>query len=138
MSNLSRLIIAYVVAIPLALALGFLVATPGTTSIATLGFVLFCLALPLLIQWHHALLVVFWNSAFMLGFLPGQPQLWLVLAVLSFGIAMLNNVLGLKTFLRAPELMKPVLCLLGVVLVTAWLRGGIGAKIFGGASYGGR
>jgi hypothetical protein len=138
MSNLSRLIIGYTVAIPLALALGFLVATPSTVSAATLGFVLFCLALPLFIQWHHAMLIISWNSAFMLGFLPGQPKLWLVLAVLSFGIAMLNHVLGLKTSLRAPELAKPLLLLLGVVLVTAWLRGGLGSKVLGGSSYGGR
>jgi hypothetical protein len=34
MRKLSRLIIAYIVAIPLALVLGFLVATPGAASMA--------------------------------------------------------------------------------------------------------
>jgi hypothetical protein len=138
MNNISRLVFAYVVAIPLALALGYLVATPDLASVAALGIVLFCLALPLIIQWHHALLIIFWNSAFMLGFLPGQPRLWLVMAALSFGVAAINHVLGLKTFLRAPELAKPILILLGVILLTAWIRGGIGIRILGGSSYGGK
>jgi O-antigen ligase len=138
MSRLSRLIIAYIVAIPLALVLGCLVATPGMASIVALGFVLCCLAAPLVIQWHHALLILGWNSAFILGFMPGQPRIWLVLAAVSFSIGALNHVLGFKSFLRAPELTKPLLFLLGVILVTAWFRGGIGTRVFGGAGFGGR
>jgi O-antigen ligase len=138
MSRLSRLIIAYIVAIPLALILGYLVAMPGMASVAALGFVLCCLAAPLVIQWHHALLILAWNSAFILGFLPGQPPLWLVLAVVSFGLGALNHVLGFKSFLRAPELTKPLLFLLGVILITAWIRGGIGTRVFGGSGFGGR
>ncbi len=138
MNSYSRLVIAYALAIPLALVLGCLVATPDMTNLALVGFVLFCLALPLVIQWHHALLIVFWNSAFMLGFFPGQPRLWLVLAALSFGVAVVNHVLGLKSFARVPELAKPLLFLLGVIMVTAWIRGGIGVRILGGSSYGGK
>jgi hypothetical protein len=138
MSKISRLVLGYAVAVPLALILGFLVATPDMASFAVLGFVLFCLAIPLVIQWHHTCLIVVWNSAFMLAFLPGEPRLWLVLAGLSFGLAVLNNVIGLQTFLRVPELTRPLLCLLGVVLVTAWFRGGLGSKVLGGSGYGGR
>jgi len=138
MSNLSRLVLAYIVAIPLALVLGYLVATPDTASVAALGFVLICLALPLFIQWNHALLIISWNSAFVVGFAPGQPQLWLVLAASSFGIALLNYVLGFKSFIRVPELLKPLVFLLVIILVTAWVRGGIGLKILGGSGYGGK
>jgi hypothetical protein len=138
MFNIHRILIAYAVAIPLALVLGYLVATPDLASVAALGLVLFCLALPLIIQWHHALLIVCWNSAFMIGFMPGQPRLWLLLAGLAFGIAAVNHVTGLKSFLRAPELTKPVLFLLGVVLVTAWFRGGLGSRVLGSSGYGGR
>src|SRR5580692_11590361 len=108
MSRFSRIVLAYFVAVPLALALGFLVATPNVASFAVVGFVLFCLAIPLVIQWHHALVILSWNSAFMLGFLPGQPRLWLVFAALSFGVTVLNHVIGLKPVLRAPELTKPL------------------------------
>jgi hypothetical protein len=138
MFNIHRLLIAYAVAIPLALVLGYLVATPDLTSVAVVAMVLFFLALPLVIQWHHALLIVAWNSAFMLGFMPGQPRLWLVLAGLAFGVAAVNHVTGLKSFLRAPELTKPVLFLLGVVVVTACFRGGVGSRVLGGSGYGGR
>jgi hypothetical protein len=138
MFNIHRILIAYAVAIPLALVLGYLVATPDMASVAALGLVLFCLALPLIIQWHHALLIVVWNSAFMLGFMPGQPRLWLIIAGLAFGVVAVNHVAGLKSFLRVPELTKPVLFLLGVVVITAWLRGGLGSRALGGSSYGGK
>ena len=138
MFNLSRLIVAYAVAIPLALVLGYLVATPDLASIAVVGFVLFFLALPLLLQWHHALLIFFWASAFNAFFLPGQPHFWLVFAALSFGVAALNHIMGHKTFLPAPELTKPVLLLAGIIIFTAWYRGGLGLRSLGGSHYGSR
>jgi hypothetical protein len=138
MNKFSRLLIAYLVAVPLALILGYLVATPDNASLAVLGFVLFFLALPLVIEWNHALLIVCWNSAFILGFLPGQPSLWLVVAALTFGIAALNHLTGLQSFVRAPALAKPILFLLAVIVATGWFRGGLGSKILGGAAYGGR
>jgi hypothetical protein len=138
MFNIHRVLIAYAVGIPLALVLGYLVATPDLASVAALGFVVFCLALPLVIQWHHALLIAAWNSAFILGFMPGQPLLWLVLAGLAFALAAVNHVTGLKSFLRAPELTKPILFLLAVVVVTARFRGGWGSRVLGGSGYGGR
>ncbi len=138
MFSIHRILIAYAIAIPLALVLGYWVATPDLASIAAVGFVLFCLALPLVIRWHHALLIVSWNSAFILGFMPGQPRLWLPLTGLAFGMAAVNHVSGLKSFLRAPQLTKPLLFLLGVVVVTAWFRGGVGIRALGGAGYGGK
>jgi len=138
MFHIHRILIAYAIAIPLALVLGYWVATPDLASVAAVGFVFFCLALPLVIRWHHALLLLSWNSAFILGFMPGQPRLWLLLAGLAFGMAAVNHVSGLKSFLRAPELTKPLLFLVAVVLVTAWFRGGLGSRVLGGSGYGGR
>jgi hypothetical protein len=135
MFSIHRILIAYAVAIPLALVLGYWVATPDLASVAAVGFVLFCLALPLVIRWHHALLIVCWNSAFILGFLPGQPRLWLVLSLLSFSMAAVNHVSGLKRFLRAPELTKPILFLFAVIMVTAWARGGLASRVLGGSGY---
>ncbi len=138
MLSIHRILIAYAVAIPLALALGYMVATPDMASIAAIGLVLFCLALPLVLRWHHALLIISWNSVFMLGFVPGRPMLWLLLAGLAFAVAAVNHVTGLKRLLRAPELTKPVLCLLVVVLLTARFRGGFGSRVLGGSGYGGK
>jgi hypothetical protein len=138
MLSIHRILIAYAVAVPLALMLGYMVATPDLASIAALGFVLFCLALPAVIRWHHVMLIVIWNSAFMVGFVPGQPRLWLLLAGLAFAMAAVNHVTGLKSFLRAPELTKPVLFLLAVIVVTARCRGGLGTRVLGGSGYGGK
>src|SRR5580692_4789510 len=131
MFKLHRVLIGYAVAIPLALFLGYLVATPDMTSVAVVGMVLSFLALPLIIQWNHALLIFFWNSAFIAGFLPGSLQLWTIFAVLTFGMGVVHKVMGHKNFIRAPELTKPILLLAAVVLLTAKLRGGLGMRVLG-------
>ncbi len=136
MLGLQRLLIIYAVAIPLALVLGFMVATPSTTSIAGVALVFFVLFLPLLLQWNHWLLIFFWNSAFIAGFLPGQVHLWLAFAALSLGIGLMDWVMGYRNFLRAPELTKPLLFLVAVVILTAKIRGGVGAQALGSASFG--
>lgn len=138
MFKFSRILIAYAIAVPLALLLGYLVVSPGNFTFAVIGMVLFFMALPLILKWHHILMIVFWNSAFDVGLLPGQPQLWMLLAFLSFAISFLNHIVFQRRFLQAPELTKPLLFLSAVVLFTAWYRGGIGIRALGGASYGGR
>jgi len=138
MLTFHRLLIVYIVAIPLALLLGYMVATPDVASIATVGMVLFFLALPLLIRWNHWLLIFFWNAAFIANFLPGALPFWVIFACLTFGMGVVNHVMGHKTFLRAPELTKPILFLLAVVLLTGKIRGGIGMQILGSGTYGGK
>jgi O-antigen ligase len=138
MFRFHRVLIAYAVAIPLALILGYLIATPDMASITVVGMVLFFLALPLLIQWNHGLLIFFWNSAFIAGFLPGQLQLWTIFAALTFGMGMVHLVMGHGRFLRAPELTKPILFLAAVVVLTAKIRGGVGMRILGSDSFGGK
>jgi len=143
MFGLPRILIVYAIAIPLALVLGYAVSnglsTPGDeTNFLMVGLVLFVLALPILLKWHHIMLIFFWNAAFMFPFLPAQPQIWLLLAVLSFGISWLNGLLGGGKFLRVPELTRPLVFLGIVVLLTGCFRGGIGARVFGSSSYGGR
>jgi len=139
MFGLSRILTVYAIAIPLALVLGYALATPDQLTMMMVGVVVFALLLPVFIQWHHILLIFFWNAAFIFGFLPAQPQFWLVMAVLSFGISWLNGLLGGRRFLRAPELTRPLLILGGIVLLTGYLRGGIGVHALGSTSaYGGR
>jgi hypothetical protein len=129
----------YAIAAPLALALGYLVSSPESkTTYEAIGLLLFFFALPFFLKWHHALMIFFWNSAFVSFFLPGSPDIWVAFAGLSFGISFLNHIIFQKKFLRAPELTLPLLFLGAVVLGTAWYRGGIGIRALGGASYGGR
>jgi hypothetical protein len=138
MFKFSRLVIIYAIAAPLALILGFLVVWPGMLPMEVIGLVLFFLALPIFIEWHHLLLIVFWNTCFNAAFLPGQPDFWLFLSYVSFTVSFLNYGLFQRRFLHAPELTRPLLFLAAVVLGTAELRGGIGIRSLGGASYGGR
>jgi hypothetical protein len=138
MLGLSRLLIGYLVAVPLALVLGLLLATPDLVNLFLIGSVLFFLSLPFLIKWHHLVLIIFWNSAFNIFFLPGQPHFWLAFAAMSFGFSWLNGILGKRRFLRAPEITKPLLLLAGVVLVTLLYRRSFGIRTLGGSSYGGR
>jgi hypothetical protein len=138
MFKLSRLLVAYAIAVPLAVLLGFLVTSFSSVTFAVIGTVLFVLALPLLLRWYHVLLVVFWNSCFIFFFLPGHPDFWLLFALLGFAISMLNHIMFQKPFLRVPELSRPLLLLTAVVVFTAEYRGGVGIRAFGGSSFGGR
>ena len=143
MFGLPRILMVYAVAIPLALVLGYAVSsglsTPeDSTNLLMVGLLLFVLALPILFKWHHIMLIFLWNAAFLFPFLPGQPQAWLLMAVLSFGISWLNGLLGGGKFVRVPELARPLVFLGFVVFATGVIRGGIGARVFGSTSYGGR
>src|ERR1700691_1085332 len=129
MSKLSPRLIAFFVGVPLALTLGYLVATPDQASVATLGFVVLCLALPLVIQWSHPLLILCWNSAFIVGFLPGSLPLWMVFAGMAFGMGLVHRLMGHRNFLRVPELTKPILFLAVVVVITGRIRGGLGMRL---------
>jgi hypothetical protein len=138
MFNFSRILIIYAIAVVLALILGCLVVWPNQLTVSIIGLVLFVFSIPLWLKWHHALLIVFWNSVFLAFFLPGSPGIWLFFAGVSFVIAFLNHIMFQKSFLRAPELTRPVLFLLAVILITACVRGGIGIRSLGGSSFGGR
>ena len=138
MFGLSRILTVYAVAIPLALILGYSLSTPDQMSFMMIGLTVTVLPLPIFIKWHHMLLIAAWNTVFIFPFLPGQPQVWFLLALMSFGISWLNGLLGGQKFIREPELTRPLLFLAAVVFITGYLRGGIGARAFGNASYGGR
>ena len=138
MFNRYRIYAAYLFAIPLALILGILASSPDELTFMLVGMLLCFLALPLFIKWHHAMLIVFWNSAFSAFFLPGQPTFWLLFALLSFGLSVLSHVMGRRQFLRVPEMTRPLLFMAAVVVCTAWYRGGIGIRILGGAANGGK
>jgi len=138
MFRIHRLLLVYAVAIPLALVLGYMVATPDVAAVGMVGMILLVLVLPLLIQWHHWLLILSWNSVFVAGFLPGQVQLWVLFAGLTFCMAVVHRFMGHRDFLRAPELTKPILFLALVVILTGKIRGGLGMRVLGSGSFGGK
>lgn len=138
--GLPRNILIYAVALPLALLVGYLLATPfQLSSLAIVGLVLAVLVAPIFLQFHYPLLLFSWNAIFIVVFLPGRPNLWMVLAGISLGLAVLTKVLNKEVrFQNVPSITWPLLFLLFVVLVTAKLTGGIGLRSLGSATYGGR
>jgi hypothetical protein len=143
MSNapaLFRSLLVYGLCLPLAVFLGYLLATPqDQNTIIVVELLFFVLATPLLLRWHHPWLIATWNSSLLLFFLPGQPQVWMALAAVSFAISILQYTLNRKMrFLHAPSLMWPLFLLTAIILVTARFTGGFGVRVLGGDTYGGK
>jgi hypothetical protein len=139
-SALSRPLLLYGLSVPLAVLLGCLLANPlDFTTVGVLVVVFFVLAIPLLLRWHHAWLIATWNCTAMLFFLPGRPAVWMGLAAASLTISLLQYALNRRMkFLNVPAVAWPLLFLTAVILLTARLTGGIGFRVLGGDTYGGR
>jgi hypothetical protein len=72
-------------------------------------------------------------------FLPGRPQLWLLMVGISFVVALLHYALNREqTFLNVPALTRSLIFLAVVVLVTAKFTGGFGLRAFGSELIGGK
>lgn len=137
---LSRTLLAYAVALPLAVLVGYALTNPlDAMNFVLVMSVAMVLALPILIRWWHPAVFFSWNSGLVLGFLPGTAPLWLLLAGVGFGFAVANRILDKnRRFLLPPLVTVALLLLLTVTLVTAYLRGGIGIRVLGGGVYGGK
>jgi O-antigen ligase len=135
-----RSLIIYAVGVPLAVVIGYLLTNPVDYS--TLGFfgvLALVLVFPLLLRWHHPLLLLSWNATAVMFFLKGSPSFWMVMVALSLGISVLEGILSPeKKLVRVPQLMWPLIIMFAVVVVTAKLTGGFGLRSFGGEVYGGR
>jgi hypothetical protein len=139
-ASIPKAAVIYGVSLPLAVLLGYLLAQPmSLKSIAVVGGVLGVLLLPLLVQWHHALLVIGWNAAITPYFLPGQPDLWMLMTAASLPLTLLARALDRNRRLDfPPSLAIPLLLLAAVTLATAFATGGLGFRSLGGTTYGGR
>jgi len=126
--------------LPLAVLLGYMLAEPmdgGTFAVITL--VLVVLSVPLIMKWNHPMLVLAWNCFVAPAFLPGQPQAWMIMAPVALLFAMLNRAVNPdQRFISVPSVTRPLLFLLAVILLTAWMTGGIGFRSLGGSTYGSR
>jgi len=126
--------------LPLAVLLGYLLAEPlDSASLGVIVFVLVILGVPLLMKWHHPLLILSWNACVNLFFLPGSPGLWMVMAFASLLFGLLSRSVNPDNrFIYVPTLVRPLLFLLAVVLVTAFTTGGLGVRALGAERFGGR
>ncbi|MGZ5505998.1 MAG: hypothetical protein ACXWKH_06430 [Limisphaerales bacterium] len=135
-----RALIVYAIAVPLALILGFfLIAPESGLTWMLVGLLMFIAVLPWILKNHHTALVIGWGAFVNAFFLPGQPPLWLPLAALSLGISLLAAIIrGKRPFISVPLITRPLIFLTVIIVITAFSRGGIGARSLGGDSYGGK
>src|ERR1051325_6159869 len=141
-SSILRSLLIYSICVPLALFLGYIIAQEENPIYNPFTYfaiipVLLLLALPLLLRWHHSLLIICWNLTAVLYFLPGRLDLWTGVAWLSLSLAVIQYILNRRLrFLSAPSVTRSLLFLGAVVFATAECRGGFGVAAFGSAVQG--
>src|SRR5262245_20534553 len=117
---LTQKLIIFGLVLPLAAIMGFALASPlDPTTHVLVGVVTGLLLMPVMLKWYHPALIFTWNAFINVFFLPGRPQLWMLVAAIGFGIVVLNSTLQReKTVIHVPALTLPLLFFLAVVLVT--------------------
>ena len=100
-----RTFIIYAMIVPLAMFIGYLLANPQDyATLALYGTLALLLLTPLLLRWHHWLLLLSWNLALNLFFLKGSPAPWLLMTGMSLGISILQRALpGRASLSRCPK-----------------------------------
>ncbi len=135
-----RMLVTYVVVIPLAALVGWLLCNP--LDYGTMGFFAFLavlIASPIFIKWHYPILLFGLGCPATCFFLPGRPPLWEVVVMLSLGLSIAERTLNSdRRFLSAPAFTWPLMFTLGMVYLTAQLTGGIGLHSLGGSTGGGK
>ena len=133
-----RTLIIYAVIVPLAIFVGYMLTDPLTRSTFNFaGILALILVSPVLLRWHHQLLALSWYLGMILFFLPGQPQLYLVMSALSLAILLLHRALGgVKQLVDVPQVTWSLICLVAVVVFTAKMTG-LGLRTMGSEVYGG-
>jgi hypothetical protein len=139
-SAIARILIAVAIGLPILLFLGFQLATPDQiSSIIWIGVAFCAFLVPLMIRWHHPMIILCWNLPFVVFFLPGGQFLWAPVA----GVSLLFSVLGWtlqkhKTplFIPSPLTTWPMIFLAVVVVFTMAATGGLHSKMFGSSEWG--
>jgi hypothetical protein len=139
-ATIIRSLIIYGLCLPLAVYLGYILAMPmDRTSFAVVVVVLALPLIPILMRWHHLLLILSWNMSMVLFFVQGSPYLWMAMTATSMFLTILQHVLKRNVqFASVPAVTIPLVFLAFVIVITAQLTGGIGLRAFGGDSMGGR
>ena len=137
---LPRLLLIYGISIPLAIFVGYFLASPlDLVPFFIFSLLVMLLVVPLFLRWHHPLLIFSWNAALIIILMPGQPYIWVPMAGAAFLFSVLDRILSKReTFLSEPSVTWPLVLLTIVVLLTAKATGGIGLRSLGSETYGGK
>jgi len=133
--SLFRTLIIYSICLPLAIIVGYFLATTPTdfTSFVTIVILLCLMTIPLFLRWHYPWMILTWNMSAILFFFPGKPFIGWFVILISLFISVLQYILNRQLkFISAPIIVKPLLFILLVVVLTARLTGGIGLNVLGG------
>jgi hypothetical protein len=135
-----RSLVIYAICVPLAIMVGYILTNPlDYSTFAYEGVLGLLLILPLLLRWHYLLLWFCLNTGVYMFFIKGRPDLSMVMVVLSLVISLVDRALkSQKRFIRVPQITWPLICMFGVVVLTAKLTGGIGLRALGSEIYGGK
>ncbi|HEU6447625.1 MAG TPA: O-antigen ligase family protein [Verrucomicrobiae bacterium] len=138
-----RSLLVYGAGILLAVWMGFLLASYDPLWMKSNWIVFGCLALlfcmPVLLRWNHFLMIAAWNLPLTLFFLPGKPAMWIPMVCLSLGISVVQRTINSQMrFISAPMTAWPLIFMVGVILFTAKMTGGIGLHAFGSDVAGGK
>ena len=138
--NIPRAHLIMALCLPLAVLLGYVLAEPFESgSVAVVVFVLVILSVPLLMKWHHPMLILSWNAVVNPVFLPGRAALWLPLSVLCLLFAIINRATNPDAkLMTAPSITRALLLLAAVISITGFLTGGFGSRFLGSSQFGGR
>jgi hypothetical protein len=130
----------YLVAIPLAIIVGVSVADPASpTSLLVLAMLIGVGLLPMVMRYYHESLILAWNSALVVFFLPGRPTIAMVLTGITLGMAVVKRaMLRQPISIPARAIAAPLIVIGIVVFATALLTGGMGGRALGGELWGAR
>jgi hypothetical protein len=139
-NQMIRTLLTYGICLPLAVMLGYMLSNPlGKDTIVLVTLVLVVLILPLVLKWHHPALFLVWNTTAVIFLFPGSPNVWMLMAGVSFLVSRIQFILNKKAPpLTVPALSRPLIFLGIVIVVTAMFTGGIGFKALGGETGGGK
>lgn len=129
-----------VAVVAIAITAGVFLSDPmSRDSMAAILLGLLVLVSPLVLRYSHLALIGLWNASIIFFFLPGQPTAWMPVAVCALGILVLQRIMNKKVgFLETRPLKLPLILFSGIVVFTLWYRGGIGMRILGSETQGGK
>ncbi len=141
MSALPKALLIFAFVIPLAIVMGFLLADPtDSTSMIGVGVLLTLLLSPFLIRHHHTALIISATAFINAFFIPGRPEMWMLLSGLSLIVSIASWPLDRESrrYCGFRSLDLSVIFMVLIVLFTMRATGGAGLNILGAQVFGGR
>lgn len=134
-----RMLITYVIIIPLAILVGYLLTDPlDYGTIGVFGIIIALLLSPIFIRWYYPILVFSMGCPAICFFLVGQPPLWQAMALGGFIIVVVERTISGRRFHSVPVVTWPLVYIAAMAYLTARLTGGIGLHQLGGDTGGGK